>query len=109
MKTAYRIGTFFILAGLALLIIFIVSMVGKEAHGIYLFLSLAAFALGFLLHRNKTVNDSGRFGMIRRANERRSQRRKKGMGHPARGNPLAGREQKAAQERANEEDNGNES
>ena len=70
-----RIGTFFILVGLALLVIFIGSIMSKEINGMYLLVSLSAFFIGFLFRRNKPVSDSGRFGTIRRATERRRQRR----------------------------------
>jgi hypothetical protein len=65
-----RIGTFFIIVGLALLVMFVGSIMSKEIHGIYLFLSFSAFVVGFLLRRNRPVSDSGRFGAIRRLSER---------------------------------------
>jgi hypothetical protein len=70
-----RIGTFFIVIGLVLLVMFVGSIMGKEIHGIYLFLSFAAFVVGFLFRRNRPVSDSGRFGSIRRASERSRLRR----------------------------------
>ena len=70
-----RIGTFFILIGLAFLVIFIGSIMSKEINGIYLLLSLSAIFVGFLFRRKKPVTDSGRFGTIRRATERSRQRR----------------------------------
>ncbi len=69
-----RIGTFFILVGLAFLVMFAGSIMGREIHGIYLLMALAAFFVGYLLRRNKPVSDSGRFGTIRRASERSRQR-----------------------------------
>jgi uncharacterized membrane protein YqjE len=69
-----RIGTFFILIGLALLVIFVGSIMSKDINGIYLLLSLSAIFVGWLLRRNKPVNESGRFGTIRRASERNRQR-----------------------------------
>jgi hypothetical protein len=74
-----RIGTFFILVGLALLVIFIGSIMSKEINGMYLLLSLSAIFIGFLFRRNKPVNESGRFGTIRRATERGRQRREDRM------------------------------
>ena len=68
-------GTFFVLVGLALLILFITSAITRQANGIYLLVSLAALLIGLALRRNKPVNDSGRFGAIRRANARGRQRR----------------------------------
>jgi hypothetical protein len=106
METLYRIGTFFILAGLALLIIFVVSIIGKETNGIYLLLSFAAFIVGFLLHRNKAVNDSGRFGTLRRMGERNRQRHGEGMNKkPQREIPPGGRRHPSAPRRETEEEN----
>jgi Ca2+/Na+ antiporter len=75
METIHRIGTFFILVGLALLVMFIGSIMSKDINVIYLFLAFAALFIAFLLRRNKPVNDSGRFGAIRRASARSRQRR----------------------------------
>ncbi len=74
-----RIGTFFILIGLALLVIYVGSIMSKDINGIYLLLSLSAIFVGWLLRRNKPVNESGRFGTIRRATERGRQRREDRM------------------------------
>jgi hypothetical protein len=70
-----RIGSFLILLGLALLVVFIGSFLAKEINGNYLLLSLATLFIGFLFRRNRPVNDSGRFGTIRRARERSRQSR----------------------------------
>jgi len=74
-----RIGTFLILVGLALLIVFIGSIMGKDTNGIYLLLSFATIFLGFMLRRNRTIRESGRFGAIRRASEHSRQRREERM------------------------------
>jgi hypothetical protein len=74
METLHRIGNFFILIGLALLVMFVGSIMSKEIKMIYLLLSFAALFIAFLLRRNKPVNDSGRFGAIRRASARSRQR-----------------------------------
>jgi hypothetical protein len=74
METLHRMGTFFILAGLALLVLFVGSILGKGTNAVILLLSLAAFFVGFMLRRNKPVKDSGRFGTIRRIRERSRQR-----------------------------------
>ena len=74
METLHRIGTFFILVGLALLVMFTGSVLSKDIHGTYLLLALGAFFMGYLFRRNKPVNDSGRFGTLRRV-VRRSRKR----------------------------------
>jgi hypothetical protein len=79
MDTRPRLGTFFILMGLGLLVMFIISVMGKEINVLYLILALAAFFLGFLLNRNRPVNDSGRFGAIRKASTQSRQRREERM------------------------------
>ena len=74
-----RVGTFFNIVGLALMVMFIGSIMGKDIKVIYLLLSFVALVVAYLLRRNKPVNDSGRFGVIRRAGERRRQRREERM------------------------------
>jgi hypothetical protein len=86
-----RIGTFFILVGLGLLILFVGSAISKDSHGIYLLLSLAAILVGFLFRRNRQVKESGRFGFIHRAKERNRQRRKERMNYRQRGGIPPGR------------------
>jgi hypothetical protein len=75
METLHRIGNFFILIGLALLVLFIGSILGKETNITYLILSLAVLYVGYLLRRNKPVNDSGRFRTIRSIGERSRKKR----------------------------------
>jgi hypothetical protein len=62
-----RFGTFFILVGLVFLCLFVFSSMGHDTNVIYLFLSIVSFLAGFSLRRKKPVNESGRFGMVRRA------------------------------------------
>jgi hypothetical protein len=101
-----RVGTFFILVGLALMIIFVGSILSKDTHGIYLFLSFAAFLMGFLFRRNKPVNDSGRFRTIRRAGNRSRQRREERMNKRSkRGNAPAKQRHMPAPVRDNEQEN----
>jgi hypothetical protein len=90
-----RVGTFFNLVGLTLLLIFAGSVLGKHAQGIYLFLSFTALIVGFLLRRDKTTKESGRFGMLRRMNERKARRREEArnnrrMGGRRRPAPMTG-------------------
>ncbi len=68
METLHRLGTFFILVGLALMVMFVGSIMSKEINVVYLFLSLVALFVAFLLRRNKPVNESGRFRIVRQAN-----------------------------------------
>jgi len=75
METLHRLGTFFILVGLALMVMFVGTIMSKEINVVYLFLSLAALLIAFLLRRNKPVNESGRFRIVRQANQRSRQRR----------------------------------
>ena len=70
-----RMGTFFILAGLALMILFVVSILTGDTSPIYLFFSFVALLLGFLLRRTKPVIESGRFGVFRNAKARKLQKR----------------------------------
>ncbi len=102
-----RIGTFFILVGLGLLLIFIGSIISQDVHGIYLLLSFTALVVGFLCRRNRPGPQSGRFGTIRRVGERNRQRREDGIKKRRnRGNPMGRRRPGPAAGSETEEDNG---
>jgi hypothetical protein len=97
METLHRVGTFFILVGLALMVMFVGSIMSKETNVLYLFLALVALFIAFMLQRNKPVKDSGRFAAFRRASERSRQRRDDRMNNRyKRGNPSGGRRQSPA-------------
>ena len=72
---APRVGTFFILIGLGLLILFVGSALGKDSRYSYLLLSAAALFLGFLFHRAAPRPEPTRFSGIRKASQRSRQRR----------------------------------
>ena len=61
-----RIGTFLIVIGLGLLVLFIGSVFSSAAQLSYFLLSAAAFFLGTVLRRRATHQPSGRFGSINR-------------------------------------------
>jgi hypothetical protein len=76
MQTLHRLGTFLILIGLVLLILFAGSVISKDAKSSYLLVAIVALLVGLLLQRNKPAsNDSGRFNAIRRASAASRQRR----------------------------------
>jgi hypothetical protein len=75
MELILRIGTFFILVGVGLLLLFIGSVMGNDINVVYLFLSLVSLFAGFMLRRNKPPVENQRFGALRRMNERNRQRR----------------------------------
>jgi hypothetical protein len=72
-----RIGTFFILVGCGLLVLFIGSLVSTEYNlsMLYLFFTAAALFLGFLLRRTAPPPEPTRFTSIRKASQRSRQRR----------------------------------
>jgi membrane protein implicated in regulation of membrane protease activity len=70
-----RLGTFFILVGLGLLILFVGSIIGKVTSLAYLLLSIAALFIGYLFRRRTPKRESSRFQTIRRMSERGHQRR----------------------------------
>ena len=76
-----RIGTFLILIGIGLLLVFIGSYLASTPHYGYLFSSLGLFALGYLLRRRAKPRPSGRFrvvrGMYDKSKERREQKKQK--------------------------------
>ena len=75
MQISRRLGTFLILVGLALLILFIGSYMSKDINLNFLGGSAVALVLGFLLQKNREPTDSGRFRTVRKASERGRQRR----------------------------------
>lgn len=79
MQTSRRLGTFFILVGLILLVLFLGSVLSQDAKTNYLLLALVALFVGFLLTRNKENKDSGRFSSLRRASANSRQRREDQM------------------------------
>lgn len=77
-----RIGTFFILVGIGVMLMFIGSGLAKAPHYGYLFTSLIILAFGVLLRRRaKPRSSSGRFRAIRgiydKSKERREQKKRK--------------------------------
>jgi len=82
MEFRYRVGTFFILIGLGLFSLFVLSVMSKETVAAYLIASFVALLFGFLLQRNKPRKDSGRFTSVKRARERSRQRREEKMNKP---------------------------
>ncbi len=72
---APRIGTFFILIGLGLLILFAGSVLGKDPRYGYLLLSAVALFIGFLFRRGAPRPEPTRFSGIRKASQRSRQRR----------------------------------
>ncbi len=70
-----RIGTFFILIGLGLLFLFVVSVLSRESHYEYLFFSAIALFLGLILRSTAPRPEPTRFSGIRRVNQRLRQRR----------------------------------
>jgi cadmium resistance protein CadD (predicted permease) len=75
MHISHRLGTFLVLVGLALLILFVVSYVSGETSMKFLGGALVTLVLGFLMQRNHESADSGRFKTIRRVSEHNRQRR----------------------------------
>jgi Flp pilus assembly protein TadB len=70
-----RIGTFFLLVGFVLLVLFLASGFSQQPEFIYLFLALACLSVGYLFRRKVQRPSSGRFNMVRRALERSRVRR----------------------------------
>ena len=110
MEFHLRVGTFFVIIGLTLLLLFVGSVLGKETNGILLFLSFSALIVGVLLRRDKSVKESERFGILRRMNERKLQRRREQRNRGRKGGVLSGRRRPAPTTGSeNEEENtGNE-
>jgi uncharacterized membrane protein len=74
-----RLGTFLILIGLVLLVLYAMSVISKDVKTSYLLIGLLAFVMGVLMQRNKQPSDSGRFSALRRASALSRQRREEKM------------------------------
>jgi hypothetical protein len=70
-----RVSIFFILMGLGLLTVFLLSILGREIKIVYLLLAGASLFLGYVIRPKKAPVEPTRFGTIRRMNERSRQRR----------------------------------
>ena len=77
-----RIGTFFLLLGCGLMILFIGSEFSREANFNFFFLSLVALFIGYQLRRRAQPRESARFSAIRRAREQSRLRREQKRGKP---------------------------
>ena len=64
----YRIGTFFLIVGIGLLVFFFLSEAARQVAFNYLCWGLVLMIVGFVFRSQfkKTVTPSGRFGLIRR-------------------------------------------
>ena len=65
-----RLGTFFILIGGGLLIIYIGSILANQTKALYLLFAIAILFLGFLCHRAAPRPTSSRFSTIRKLSQR---------------------------------------
>jgi len=70
-----RLGTFFILVGCGLLVLFTGSIFTREFSILALLLAAAALFLGFVFHRAAPRPGPTRFSSIRKASQRSRQRR----------------------------------
>ena len=70
-----RIGTFFIMIGFGLLVLFLISGMSNQPDFIFFFIGVGAFIIGYLFRRRVQRPSSGRFDLIRRAMERSRMRR----------------------------------
>ena len=70
-----RIGTFFLIIGWGLMILFVGSEFSREANFNYFFLSLLLLFLGSRFRRRAERHESSRFSAVRRAREQSRVRR----------------------------------
>ena len=70
-----RLGTFFILVGCGLLVLFTGSVFAREFNLLYLLFAAASLLLGFSFRRVLPPPEPTRFSAIRRLSQRSSQRR----------------------------------
>ena len=73
MTFTHRLGSFFLIIGVALVGLFIISDVGEEPHYGYFFFGLVILVLGLYLRwrsPNPPPPDSGRFGMVKQIRQK---------------------------------------
>jgi fatty acid desaturase len=70
-----RIGTFFLLIGFGLLIIFVGSIFAKEINLVYLMAAGIVLFLGYIFHHAAPRPEPRRFSAIRNARRRSQQKR----------------------------------
>jgi hypothetical protein len=87
MEMLRRLGTFFVLVGLVLLVLYVGSVVTKDARTNYLLAGLVTLVLGLLLQQNQEHPDSGRFNAIRRASALSRQRREERLNQKRKNSP----------------------
>jgi hypothetical protein len=74
-----RLGSFFILIGLILVILFIGSIMGEESNFLYLLLGGGAIYIGYRLRRTAAPPEPARFASIRKIQNTRQKRREELM------------------------------
>jgi len=75
MELKLRVGTFFILVGTGLLLLFVGSVMAHEINLLFLPLGFIALFIGFMLGRKRPTVESTRFAYLRKMNEQSRQRR----------------------------------
>jgi len=75
----YRVGTFFLLVGVGLLVFFLFSEAAQQPTFSYFCWSMILLILGFLFRAQykKTVPSSGRFGILKRLKPKPKEEKKK--------------------------------
>ena len=74
-NTLPRIGTFFIMVGCGLFILFTCSILARETNMLFLLVAAAALFLGFVLRRTAPRPEPARFSGIRKVRQSSRQRR----------------------------------
>jgi len=75
MELKLRVGTFFFLVGIGMLLLFVGSVMAHEINLLFLPLGFIALFIGFMLWRKKPTVESTRFAYLRKVNEQSRQRR----------------------------------
>ncbi|HTX90415.1 MAG TPA: hypothetical protein VMC09_04280 [Anaerolineales bacterium] len=75
MEPHSRLGPFFLLVGLVLLILFVGSAMSRSANALFLLAAVVSLALAYVARPRKESQDSGRFGSIRKMSQRSRERR----------------------------------
>jgi hypothetical protein len=70
-----RLGTFFLLVGLLLLLLFVMSVLSKDMQVLFLLASFVCLSIAYIARPRRESQEGARFGTIRRLSQRSRERR----------------------------------
>ena len=75
MEHSSRLGTFFLLVGLVLLLLFVASVLSKDMQVLFLLAAFLCLSISYIARPRRESKESGRFGTIRRFSQHNREQR----------------------------------